>query len=99
MIEPKHTLSGTVLDETVVFTTGELCRLCGLTAEDIIDMVAEGIAEPAGRRPIEWRFSGTAVVRIKRTIHLQRDLGVNLPGAALVLDLLEELEALRRSAP
>jgi len=27
---------------------------------------------------------------------LERDLGINAPGAALVLELLEELEELRR---
>jgi chaperone modulatory protein CbpM len=32
-------------------------------------------------------------VRITR--NLQRDLGVNTPGAALALELLEELEQLR----
>ena len=28
-------------------------------------------------------------------IHLNRDLGINWPGAALVLELLDEIESLR----
>jgi chaperone modulatory protein CbpM len=63
-----------------------------------MDMVAEGILEPRGHPPQAWRFRGTAVIRATKTLHLQRDLGVNLSGAALVLDLLEELEELRRQA-
>ncbi|MBP1152859.1 hypothetical protein JOD69_004728 [Methylocaldum sp. RMAD-M] len=45
---------------------------------------------------MNWQFNTAALRRLQTALHLQRDLGVNLPGAALALDLLEELEALRR---
>ena len=45
----------------------------------------------------QWRFSGVALTRVQRVIRLQHDFGVNLPGAALALELLEELERLRRA--
>jgi chaperone modulatory protein CbpM len=35
------------------------------------------------------------VQRVQTAIRLQQDLGVNLAGAALALDLLEELQELR----
>jgi chaperone modulatory protein CbpM len=35
------------------------------------------------------------VVRVRSALRLQRDLGVNLAGIALALDLMEELEDLR----
>jgi chaperone modulatory protein CbpM len=44
----------------------------------------------------EWRFSGAALRRARIALRLERDLGVNLPGVALALDLLEELQRLRR---
>jgi chaperone modulatory protein CbpM len=34
---------------------------------------------------------------VQRVVRLQRDFGVNLPGAALALELLEEVERLRRN--
>jgi chaperone modulatory protein CbpM len=34
-------------------------------------------------------------VRVRSALRLQRDLGVNLAGIALALDLMEELESLR----
>ncbi|HEB87225.1 MAG TPA: hypothetical protein ENI68_09475, partial [Gammaproteobacteria bacterium] len=46
-----------------------------------------------------WCFSGPSLRRARIAVHLQQDLGVNLVGAALVLDLMEELESLRRQAP
>jgi len=34
--------------------------------------------------------------RVKTAIHLQRDLGVNLAGAALALELLDRITELER---
>jgi chaperone modulatory protein CbpM len=90
-------LTGTVLDDNTLLNLRELCRLCGVNAEQIITMVEEGVVEPRhGATPAEWRFGGTCVKRVQITLHLQRDLQVNLAGAALVLDLLEELQELRQ---
>lgn len=89
--------SGTVLDEEIKVTLHELCASCSVTGETVVEMVAEGVVEPdEGTGPHNWRFSGRAVVRMQTAVRLQRDLKVNLPGAALALELLEELEDLRR---
>ena len=92
--DAKH-LTGTLLDERAVFTLHELCRACGVHAELVIEMVEEGVLEPRGGAPAEWRFAGSAVIRAQKALNLARDLRVNWPGAALVLDLLEEMEQLR----
>ena len=84
-----------VLDEAMVLSLGETCRLCAVHAEMIIDMVQEGLVEPVGSDPRHWRFPGTAVTRIQTALRLQRDLGVNLAGTALALELLDELNELR----
>lgn len=89
-------LTGTLLDERVVFTLRELCRACGVHAEIVIEMVEEGVLEARGSTPAEWRFSGNMVTRAQKALNLIRDLRVNWPGAALALDLLEEIEQLRR---
>lgn len=88
-------LAGTVIGEHTVFTLRELCSACGVQAELVIEMVQEGVLEPQGRAPAEWRFSGRALIRAQKALNLFRDLEVNWPGAALALDLLEEIEELR----
>jgi len=88
-------LSGDVLGEDVELTLVELCRTCQLPAEQVYELVDEGIIEPLGREPARWRFRWTSVHRVRCALRLQRDLGVNLAGAALALDLLEELDSLR----
>jgi chaperone modulatory protein CbpM len=89
-------LTGTVLDEDTCCTLAEVCRMCGVPADFILEMIDEGMLCPGGTSPREWRFSALEIKRIQTTVRLQRDLRVNLPGCALVLELLEELDELRR---
>lgn len=87
-----------LLDESTEFTLAELCSICSVPEQLVVEIVAEGIVEPIGGERAHWRFSGIAVARIRRVIRLQREFEVNLPGAALALDLLEEIERLRRGS-
>jgi chaperone modulatory protein CbpM len=89
-------LSGILLDDQTELDLCQLCEVCGVDAERVLEMVAEGVVSPTGTDPRQWRFTGTAVIRVHTALRLQRDLRVNLPGAALALDLLEELAELRR---
>ncbi len=77
-----------VIDEQTTFTLAELCRSFPVDAEVIEAMVEHGILEPAGRRGGHWCFPASSMRRTRITLHLQRDLGVNLAGAALALDFL-----------
>lgn len=79
-------------------TLAQLCRACGVHADWIISLVEESIIEPQGDEICTWRFSGASLMRVRSALRLQRDLGVNLAGIALVLDLLEELEHFRTHA-
>ena len=89
-------LQGVILNEDTRCTLAVLCRLCGVPAEVIHEMVEEGLLTPEGLSPGDWRFTCVAIKRVQTAVRLQHDLRVNLPGCALALDLLEELEELRR---
>ncbi len=86
-----------LLDENTELTLAEICSACSVSEQLVVEIVAEGIVDPIGTERTQWRFSGIAVTRIQRVVRLQREFEVNLPGAALALDLLEEIERLRRS--
>jgi chaperone modulatory protein CbpM len=87
-------LSATVIDEDTPMTLAELARACRAQEEQVQVWVVEGVLEPIGRAPHEWRFSGAALRRARLAITLSRDLEVNPPGIALALDLMEQIEAL-----
>jgi len=61
----------------------------------IHEMIDEGVISPMGDNPRNWCFGATQIKRIQITLRLQQDLRVNLHGAALALDLLEELAELQ----
>ena len=88
-------LSGLILEEQTQLTLAEVSRACAVHAECIIELVEEGVLAPVGREPHRWRFTGTHMRRAKVALRLQRDLGINLAGAALALQLLDEVETLR----
>jgi chaperone modulatory protein CbpM len=95
MANDDQTQSAVVLDEQITFTLYELSATCRISTEMLLEMVEEGILEPFGKQPQEWIFCGLDVRRIQTVVRLQRDLRVNLPGAALALHLLDEIEKLR----
>lgn len=79
-----------------MLTLDDLCRACAVQAEFVMAMLEEGVAQPAeGQMPTTWRFSEVQVHRVTVAWRLQRDLGVNPAGAALALQLLDEMETLR----
>jgi chaperone modulatory protein CbpM len=84
-----------VVEEEVEFTLGDLCRACGAEPAQLLDLVGEGVLDPAGRGPQDWRFSGPSLRAARTALRLGHDLGLGLVGTALVLDLLAENEALR----
>lgn len=88
-------LAGLLMDEACQLTLGELSRACRVHAEWIVELVEQGIIEPRGQELHHWRFSGSSLNRVMQVQRLQRDLGVNLAGAALALDLLDEIRVLR----
>ena len=93
--EKTKLLRGDLLDEDVEMTLAQLCQACELSEAQIIELVEQGIIDPLGPEPAEWRFVSVSLRRVRITRNLQRDLGVNAPGAALALELLEEIEELR----
>lgn len=95
MATGKKALAGIVLDDRAEVSVLELSRSCSVRREKIIALVEEGILLPTSRSDDDYRFSGASVKRAIRAVRLQKDLHINLPGVALALDLLDEIERLR----
>lgn len=85
-----------VLVDDECVSLAELCRACRVDAEFVTEVIEYGVIEPLGEDPAAWRFTGASLRRVTRVVRLQRDLGLNLAGAALAVELLDELSDLRR---
>jgi chaperone modulatory protein CbpM len=99
--DQQGSLSGEIFEEYAVLSVDELSRLCAVDRTYIVGLVEEGVLNivelDAGAVDASvWRFPGSALRRARTALRLQRDLEINLPGVALALELLEEIEELRR---
>lgn len=100
MNQPTHgilvvTVQADLLEELGGLTLDELCRACAAPRELLLELVEEGVIVPIAQTGGEWRFSGLHLRHARVALRLQRDLGLNPAGAALALQLMEEIEALR----
>lgn len=89
-------LYGEIFEEYAVLSVDELSRLCAVDKAYIVELVEEGVLSVIEIGAPDWRFPGAALRRARTALRLQRDLEINLPGVALALELMEELEQLRR---
>ena len=88
-------LTATLVDDASPMTLAELARACRAAEEQVHVWVVEGVLQPIGSSPPEWRFAGPALRRARLAVTLTREMEVNAPGVALALDLMDEIEALK----
>ena len=92
--ENEETPSVELIGDDRTFTLLELCRACAVDAEFVEAVIDQGILEPVKSAGHHSCFAANSLRRMRITVHLQQDLGVNLAGAALALDLLERIHSL-----
>ena len=96
MAEPDRLIqTGVIVEEHVAFSFTALCRASGADAAQLQALVLEGLLHPVGRSPDDWQFSGNSLARARQALRLAHELELGVPGAAIVMDLLAEIETLR----
>jgi chaperone modulatory protein CbpM len=92
-------LAGTLIGEETHVSVEQLSIFCSVRRERIVALVQEGVLEPVvkrrSRRADDWVFAGESLKRAARAIRLQRELEIDISALGLVLDLVEQIEALR----
>ena len=97
-MSPTHddSLHGSLVDEHTLFSVAELSRICSVEERYIVEFVEEGVLFPADAATTVWHFRGDTLLRVRRALRLQRDLEINLAGVALAMELMDEIDRLRR---
>lgn len=85
---------GYILEDENPLSIEELCRLCAVERQFILELADEGVLETQPSAGLH--FVGRSLRRARLAGRLRRDLGVNAAGAALVIELLERIEVLER---
>jgi chaperone modulatory protein CbpM len=87
---------GIVIDDNTYYPLQEICQICGMETDSIVEMVNYQILQPRGKTMHEWQFTATQLPRLKKAVRLHHDLELSWHNVALVLDLLDELEESRK---
>ena len=75
----------------------ELAHSCGADLAWVVQLVEVGIvnAAPSATAPDDWRFFSADLQSALEARRLERDFGVGLEAAALILDLQHEVRRLK----
>lgn len=73
-------------------TLEQLATACGISVVHLVRLVRVGVVEP--EPPGSDVFTASAATRLRKMLRLRGDLGVNLAGAAIIVDLLARLDHL-----
>lgn len=96
MVRVTHVLEARVLGDGDWIAATEICQLCRIDLEAMMELAALGLVEPRETVPGQWQVPAKALPRLRVVGRLMQDLGVNVSGAALAVELLEarrELES------
>lgn len=81
--------------EGACLTLDQLCAAAALEREWLVRRVEEGLIPATGSARAEWRFAAIHVARARRMRDIERTYEAAPELAALVADMLEELDELR----
>lgn len=96
MSDATELLEAHLLGEEDWIAVHRLCRLFDLSLDAVVELAELGLVFPRGPVPDEWQLPATALPRLRTVGRLIRDLGVNVSGAALAIELLEVQRDLER---
>ncbi|OHV09177.1 chaperone modulator CbpM [Kushneria phosphatilytica] len=90
-------IAGELLDEENL-SLEELARACAVDRRWVIERLESGLLDQGGHYVTHQRFTSHTLTRIRRMRQMEQDFDAVPELAALVADLLEEMDRLRTRA-
>lgn len=95
-MEAKERLKAQLVGEREWLGVTEICHLCRMEQGTLRELAELGMIVPRGAAPDQWQLPAADLPRLLVAGRLMRDLGVNVSGAALAVELLEVQHDLER---
>jgi chaperone modulatory protein CbpM len=93
--KPPSSVTSEIIDQANMCSLDDLCLSCNVDPDWVAALVEYGVIEPVGQARSAWQFTTLSILRVAKARRLERDFGLNLPGVALALDLLDQLDEMR----
>ncbi len=84
------------LDTEGTLTLSELSEVCGLSADELVELLDYGALPPSVTQPQVAAFSTTWVSPLRAAVKLRRDYDLELFTVAILVGYLSRIEALER---
>lgn len=89
-------LIGVLLEEDTSMSFSEVCHKYSIPKQLLIEMIEYGLFANPAHDIEQSHLNSQDLHRLESAFRLHRDLGVNLAGVALALDLLEKIEQMQQ---
>ncbi|MFA6303212.1 MAG: chaperone modulator CbpM [Legionella sp.] len=89
-------ITGVIIEETVTYSVVEVCDRYHIPEQLVEEMIEHGLFDVPSNNVKTLVLHQKDLQKIESAMRLHQDLGINLPGVALALDLLEQLENLSK---
>jgi chaperone modulatory protein CbpM len=88
-------LEAEIVDEHHIFDLNHFAQACGQSPEWVLQLLEYEIL-PARNETRIHQFFGEELTRARRAYRLQRDFEASLSAVAMMLDLIDEVQELRK---
>jgi chaperone modulatory protein CbpM len=83
-------ITGVIIDDQN-FSLEELCRTCNTDQTFVIELIEHEVITPKGDTAQDWQFQANHISRIEKALSFYHDLGINIPGVSLALELIDKI--------
>lgn len=95
-MKEQNIITGCLMDEHKTISYVEVCQKYNLSEDVLIEMIEYGLIDVQHTDLKTMEFDFNMLCKIQSACRLQQDLGLNVPGVVLAIELLEELNELRQ---
>lgn len=94
-MEKQTIITAVLVDEQMTVSLVEVCKQYHISEQMLLEMIDHGLVQQTSMHHQTIHIDTLTLARIQSACRLHDDLGVNIPGAVLALELLDELEQIR----
>jgi chaperone modulatory protein CbpM len=92
----QQTVLSILLEDTTPISFTQVCHKYHISHELLIEMLEHGLFTPQQTPLNANQLKPRDIQRMESAFRLHRDLGINLPGVAVALELLDQMDDLRQ---
>ena len=93
---PTTTMTVATIVEENFLSLEEFAALCAVEPDWVIQRINDGLLSATAQKNHQWCFSALQLTRAKRMLTIERYFEASPELAALVADMQEEMDSLRR---